>query len=62
MTKAEDVIRTIAKVISPMTYLLNKKLTNLDKKEKDSAAKMASKPKKGGKGPKGPKGPKGGKK
>jgi len=56
MTKAEDVIRTIAKVISPMTYLLNKKLTSLDKKEK------ASKPKKGGKGPKGPKGPKGGKK
>jgi hypothetical protein len=54
MTKAEDVIRTIAAVISPMTYLLNKKFTNLDKKE--------SKPKKGGKGPKGPKGPKGGKK
>ena len=36
MTKAEDVIRKIAMVISPMTYLLNKKLTNLDKKEKDS--------------------------
>jgi hypothetical protein len=36
MTKAEDVIRTIAKVISPMTYLINKKVTNLDKKEKAS--------------------------
>jgi hypothetical protein len=36
MTQAEDVIRTIAKVISPMTYLLNKKLTNLDAKEKAS--------------------------
>ena len=34
MGQAEDIIRTIAKVISPMTYLLNKKLTNLDKKEK----------------------------
>jgi hypothetical protein len=34
MTKAEDVIRKIAMVISPMTYLLNKKLTNLDEKEK----------------------------
>jgi hypothetical protein len=34
MTKAEDVIRKIAMVISPMTYLLNKKLTDLDKKEK----------------------------
>ena len=36
MTKAEDVIRKIAMVISPMTYLLNKKLTNLDEKERKS--------------------------
>jgi hypothetical protein len=48
MTKAEDVIRTIAKVISPMTYLLNKKLTNLDKKEKDSKKKEKSKKGNGG--------------
>lgn len=39
MTKAEDVIRKIAMVISPMTYLLNKKLTNLDKKEKKDTKK-----------------------
>ena len=46
MTKAEDVIRTIAKVISPMTYLINKKVTNLDKKEKASK-KSTTKGKKG---------------
>jgi len=46
MTKAEDVIRKIAMVISPMTYLLNKKLTNLDKKEKDSKKSKKGKKKK----------------
>lgn len=39
MTKAEDVIRKIAMVISPMTYLVNKKFTNLDKKTKKGNGK-----------------------
>ena len=39
MTKAEDVIRTIAKVISPMTYLINKKVTNLAKGKKGKDGK-----------------------